>query len=551
MEEKQDDSVHPFKFAFKKSGRSKSDRSKSDKSKTEAAAQKPNFYDNEPSIGTRDNAALKKHFKRGMTAFIILAASILLIFLLLRVKSISEFFSEIAVLLRPVIFGVIIAFILNPLMMFLEKWILKCFGKISKNERKAVKAARVTAVFLSVIIGIVAVIALFVMLIPQLAKSLGDLFQKLPGEIDKFMDYLSELRSGDEKDLTVLEKILTEGSSALGKWLEKNLFGENSILNKVTGVVSGVTTSVIGIIRTIIDAVIGIIVAIYVLIGKEQFLSQGRKLIYAAMKPRSANITLHILRKANSIFNGFIVGKLIDSAIIGVLCFIGVSILRMPYALLVSVFVGVTNIIPCFGPFIGAVPSAILITIVDPMKGLYFVIFIILLQQLDGNVIGPKILGNSTGLSAFWVLFAILLFGGLFGLPGMIIGVPVFALIVYVVKLFFNNRLEKKRLPVDTAFYNGENYIDDEGNSVTVTDENAGSKTDKNAGAKTDEDTGAKTDGNTRAKTEEDTGSIMEGAGDAPAAKSVPKEEERRDLEKERVAGDTLTKATREQGCDR
>ena len=151
------------------------------------------------------------------------------------------------------------------------------------------------------------------------------------------------------------------------------------------------------------------------------------------------------MRKSNSIFGGFIIGKIIDSAIIGVLCFIGVSLLNMPYALLVSVFVGVTNVIPYFGPFIGAIPSAILIMIVDPMKGLYFIIFILLLQQLDGNIIGPTILGDSTGLSAFWVLFSILLFGGLFGVVGMIIGVPTFAVFYYVVKLFITQKLEEKK----------------------------------------------------------------------------------------------------------
>ena len=166
-----------------------------------------------------------------------------------------------------------------------------------------------------------------------------------------------------------------------------------------------------------------------------------------------------------------IIGKIIDSAIIGVLCFIGLSILKMPYTLLVSVIVGVTNVIPVFGPYIGAIPSAILILLVDPMKGLYFIIFIFLLQQLDGNVIGPMILGDSTGLSAFWVMFAILIGGGLFGLVGMIVGVPTFAVIYYIIKMFIQQKLEQKKLPIETENYNEKNYVGEDGTFIVPTED--------------------------------------------------------------------------------
>ena len=173
-----------------------------------------------------------------------------------------------------------------------------------------------------------------------------------------------------------------------------------------------------------------------------------------------------VITKSNEIFGGFIIGKLIDSAIIGVLCFFGMSILKMPYTVLISVIIGVTNVIPFFGPYIGAIPSTILIMLQNPMQGLYFVLFILVLQQFDGNILGPKILGNSTGLSAFWVIVAILLGGGLFGFIGMIMGVPTFAVIYYVVELFINSRLEKKNLPSDTQSYDPKSYVDDKGNYV-------------------------------------------------------------------------------------
>ena len=200
-------------------------------------------------------------------------------------------------------------------------------------------------------------------------------------------------------------------------------------------------------------------------------MGQCRKIVYAFNTPRRANIILHIASKTNKTFSGFIIGKIIDSAIIGVLCFIGLTILKMPYTLLVSVIVGVTNVIPVFGPYIGAIPSTILILLVDPMKGLYFVIFIFLLQQLDGNVIGPMILGDSTGLSAFWVMFAILIGGGLFGLGGMIVGVPTFAVIYYIIKMLIQQKLEQKNLPIETENYNEKNYVGEDGTFVVPTEE--------------------------------------------------------------------------------
>ena len=172
-------------------------------------------------------------------------------------------------------------------------------------------------------------------------------------------------------------------------------------------------------------------IAIYLLTSKETFIGQGKKIVYTLLPPKYGNIMVHVMRVSNQMFGGFISGKILDSAIIGVICYIGLMILRVPYSLLVAVIVGVTNIIPFFGPFIGAVPSVILIALADPIKGLYFLIFVVVLQQVDGNIIGPKILGDSTGLSAFWVVFAILVGGGLFGFMGMTLGVPTFAFIIF------------------------------------------------------------------------------------------------------------------------
>ena len=186
---------------------------------------------------------------------------------------------------------------------------------------------------------------------------------------------------------------------------------------------------------------------------KEKFIGQAKKIIYAIFRPRYGNVVMEVGRKADEVFGGFFIGKIIDSLIIGCICFVSLAILRMPYVALVSVIVGVTNIIPFFGPYIGAIPSAILIFLVDPMKGIYFIIFIIVLQQVDGNVIGPKILGNTTGLSPFWVIFAILLFGGSFGVIGMLFGVPIFAVLYYIIKQVVEHVLKRRHLPEETDEY--------------------------------------------------------------------------------------------------
>ena len=229
------------------------------------------------------------------------------------------------------------------------------------------------------------------------------------------------------------------------------------------------------ILNEVLNFLIGLIVSVYLLFSKEQYSAQCKKMTYAFLKTNHANMLLHLTKKSNEIFGGFIIGKIIDSAIIGVLCFIGLSLIKMPYTLLVSVIVGVTNVIPFFGPYIGAIPSAFLILLSDPKKGLYFIIFILVLQQIDGNVIGPKILGNSTGLSPFWVVFSILIGGGMFGFVGMIMGVPTFAVIYYIISMITSQRLERKNLPLTTVHYGVKSYVNEKGefisDDITIMDE--------------------------------------------------------------------------------
>ena len=201
------------------------------------------------------------------------------------------------------------------------------------------------------------------------------------------------------------------------------------------------------------NLVLGIIISVYFLVGKERFFAQIKKFLYALLPKDLVGRLIDITHTSNRIFSGFISGKILDSLIIGILCFVGMSIFRMPMAMLVSVIVGVTNIIPYFGPFIGAIPSALIVFLVDPIKALWFVVFVVCLQQFDGNILGPRILGDSIGMPAFWVVFSILLFGGYLGVLGMFIGVPTFAVIYSIFKLWTEGRLSRKNLPVDTKSY--------------------------------------------------------------------------------------------------
>ena len=309
--------------------------------------------------------------------------------------------------------------------------------------------------FVLIIIGI-----LLQMVIPELYRSINGLIGTLPKQVNSFMDWLSDYVSSDSNISGYLETALIKGTEFFEEW------AQTDFLPQTKNVLTGLTTGVITVVKLLFNVIIGIIISVYVLMSKESFIGQGKKIVYALLPGKKANAVIHTVHKSNEIFGGFISGKILDSLIIGILCFVCLYIMKMPYSVLVSVIVGVTNVIPFFGPYLGAVPSTVLIMLADPIKGLYFVIFILVLQQVDGNIIGPKILGDSTGLSSFWVVFAILTFGGIFGIPGMIIGVPVFAVVFYIIKKILDYILKRKRLPRDTRSYIKAQKLDVETNTL-------------------------------------------------------------------------------------
>lgn len=397
----------------------------------------------------------KKYTTIAVYAFLVIAAAITFFFVISEHSVVGRMAGTFFGLMTPFIYGAALAYVLNPVLNWLEKKVFpKVFGdRVSKRSRRGL------GVLLTFLFGC-AVVALFLaVLIPQIVESIDNLAQSIYAFLPQAQNFLNDLIAQygtNEMLVDVLSMLgvdISDPSMALQRLATRSYTFLTQVLPNLFGGVMRFTSG-------LLDVVVGIIIAIYLLLSKEVFYAQVKKLMFAFFPRRVAQATLNLTHDSNAIFCGFISGKILDSAIIGVLCFIGCSILQMPYTVLVSFIVGVTNVIPYFGPFIGAIPSIFIIMIADPLKSLIFAVFVLILQQLDGNIIGPKILGDSTGLSAFWVIFAVTFFGGLFGFVGMLIGVPTFAVIYALVRNFAEFKLGKKGLKTQTPdFASQENPI--------------------------------------------------------------------------------------------
>lgn len=383
------------------------------------------------------------------SALIVSCVSILLYFLCKSFKSIWGFIAQVFNILQPILIGILLAYLLSPICQRMEEGMTEPLTQFFHGDKEKGKHwAAGLAVTFSVLFIILVVAALIGMIIPQLIDSIVDVVNNGFGSEATLKAYLAKiLPNSPEQQTSVMNVYQT-----VVKWLEDYM--SDTLLPNMTNMVSTISQHIYAFGMLIFNFFIGIIVSAYCLARRTEFKLQLRKLLFAlAPNEKSSEYILSKVELVNSTFLQFFIGKLIDSLIIGILCFIGNLILKIPHALLIAVIIGVTNIIPFFGPFIGAIPSAILILLSDPLRALYFIIFIFLLQQLDGNIIGPKILGSSTGLSSFWVLFSILLFGGLWGVVGMIIAVPLFAVIYNLVKELVDDQLRRKGLPVKAYAY--------------------------------------------------------------------------------------------------
>lgn len=391
----------------------------------------------------------------GVTALAVLLLLVAAVFVVMRWSLVAALGAKIAHILAPVIYGAVFAYLLNPVYNRVQAVVMKLTKDIIPDETGRKRLGGFLGTLASLCLLIAVVVGLISMLIPQLISSICGVMETLPSSINNLEIWLEKVLA-DNPDL---EQQVMQHYGAAADYLQNWL--TNVVVPNIYRIIGSVSSGVVLVVQAVFDILIGLIVMVYLLNMKEKLLAQAKMIIYGVFPLKIANKVIEEGRYVHQVFGGFIIGKLLDSLIIGLICFVLLGFANMPYVLLVSVIVGVTNVIPFFGPFIGAIPSAFLILLSDPMKCLYFLIFVLLLQQFDGNILGPKILGDSTGLSSFWVLFSILLFGGLMGFVGMIIGVPTFAVIYRLVTEFTTWRLGKKALSGNIDEYGSLNYIDE------------------------------------------------------------------------------------------
>lgn len=398
----------------------------------------------------------EKYIYMGITAILVIAASVLLVFLFVERRAVLVLLRKITTILMPIIFGAVLAFLVAPIYNMTYAAVKNAVSRKSAYKKTGVWLGKTMATLMSIAFLGVVIVSLCYMIIPQLYSSIAGIINMMPVYMQNIYDWLRTVFENnpplEQTVLNIYQQIVTYFQTWASTDLVQSLKSFESIPN-LERILGGVSSGVMGIFNLAKNFFIGLIVMIYLLNIKGTLRAQCKKIIYAFLPLNIANATVEEFRYIHRVFSGFIIGKLIDSLIIGVICFVLMTLFKLPFELLISVIVGVTNIIPFFGPFIGAIPSAVLVFLISPIQCLYFIGLILLLQQFDGNILGPRILGNSTGLSSFWVLFSILLFGGLFGFIGMIVAVPVTAVVFDLFSKLQYYYLRKKGLPPVTEEY--------------------------------------------------------------------------------------------------
>ncbi len=380
----------------------------------------------------------RKYNTIAMYSFIVIASSILFFLIMSGLDKFNQVVGGYFSALYPFIYGFVIAYLVNFLLNFFKKHL----AKISLLKKMKESRFHILSLLLAYLFSSFLVYLFIAFIFPQLFESISGLIRNTPDYVRSSTEYIKDLYN----DIHLPPEIVGFINHRLD---ELAVFSSDIARDLVPIAISFLGSTAL----SVWNLFLGIIISIYMLAEKERFISLAKKINYGVFDVKIADEILVILRRTQTIFSNFLGGKILDSLIIGVLTFIILSIVDMPYTLLVSFIIGVTNIIPFFGPFIGAVPAIIIIFFESPTMAFWFLIIIFLIQQLDGNVIGPKILGDSLGISAFWILFAILLGGKFFGFIGLIIGVPLFVLIYSIIKEIVEVRLKAKGLPVDTNDY--------------------------------------------------------------------------------------------------
>lgn len=405
-----------------------------------------------------EKGSVRKHFKNkyariGIMLFAVIACSILFYFTFFDSHTLFGFIKSIFYNLTPFAVGAVLAYLLKPLCVLFERLTGKWFSKM-KNRIRAERLVSNLSIGFTIVTFLLLIYVLVASVLPQVIDSLKIFVNTMPDYFGNLMDWLRGLMKDNMDYQNMLDDFSNNTMDTLNKLMTKVLDLDTK------DIFSTVTVGVRGVFSFLKNLLIGIIACVYILSQRKRLAKQGKMIIYSLFNDKWAGKIMEEINVVDKMFSGFINGKIIDSLIIGVITFIVTSIFRIPYAILISVIVGVTNVIPFFGPYIGAIPCAFITIMVNPIKGLYFIIIIIIIQQFDGNILGPKILGNTTGLSSFWVLFSIVFFGGMFGFMGMLIGVPLFAVLYDLIRKMVLFGLKKRNHEEMYESYEGEKRIE-------------------------------------------------------------------------------------------
>ena len=381
------------------------------------------------------------------------------IILLSRIDAIKSAVGWLFGILSPILIGVVLAYIINPVYVWVEKLFLKDFAKCKRMSNKwRLRLSHGLGVALSVSFMLAVIALLLFLIIPELLESLEKLIKLTPSIIDNASEWLNAQKDSDNIFMRNLSDIVAQALASISDWLK----------NKAADALGSVISSVYSVVMFIFDFLIAILVCIYALLEKKQFIAQSKKMLFALYNPEKANYILSAARYGNHIFGRIVSGKILTSAMIGVVTYIFMLIMKMPYALLSSAVVAVTNVIPFFGPFIGGIPTCFIIMLNDVRQGIIYGVFCIVIQQIEGNVISPKIAEEKTGVSQFWVTFALISCGGIFGLMGMLFSVPALAVLFYCIRIAVERRLREKGLPIPSAEYLNVDAYDTETESFVL-----------------------------------------------------------------------------------
>lgn len=387
---------------------------------------------------------MKRYLKIGITGAAVLASGILCAFVLFKMKVILAVLKAVMGILKPFLYGAVIAYLLAPLCNKIEEKLFQIFPDAGRKARRFICFI---AIVISLCVALAIVWMVIMLIIPQVWDSVMKIIEMVPRNLTVVNNWIEHMLENQPELQAYFEEFSSQAESHINSLLNVDTF------QKVQSIINSLSVQVFGVLGVFKNISLGFLISAYLLGSRKLFGAQAGLLLHGIFSDKWARIIEEEIRYTDKMFNGFLVGKIIDSAIIGLLCFAGTSIMGFEAPAFISVIIGITNIIPFFGPFIGAIPCGLLLLLENPVHCVYFIIFIFVLQQLDGNVIGPKILGNTTGVSSFWVLFAILLFGGMWGVVGMIIGVPLFAVIYDIIrKLVYRGLRKHNRQEMITAY---------------------------------------------------------------------------------------------------